>query len=131
MIRILTVILLFISISSFGQKRVRYAKARELNVGLVEGTKINWDTLKEPVHFFIEVSDSGAVINSGRKQTYRFLELLRKDDSVTKYYCIDEEQKNCVIWMFSFKNSPSWFSIGAEYADVAWYYNCDILKDKK
>lgn len=105
-------------------KTNKVCRANDLNVGLIVDNKFIWDTLKQPVHFNIYMGDSILVINSARTQIYKRLSVLLKTDDLIKWYCLDEENKNCVLWIYTYKQYNNNVTILSEYEDVAWFYDC-------
>jgi hypothetical protein len=108
----------------------KYCRAYNLNVALVTDNQFIWDTLKQPVHFNIDIDDSVVIVNSARKQIYKKVKNLpTKDPDVIKWYFIDEENKNGVLWFIKL-NKEKEVSILSEYDDIAWFYVCGQILNR-
>ena len=82
-----------------------------------------WQPLKVSVKYYISDTKITLTLFTAEVQYYTFKEVLNdntvKGISITKYYCIDKDGRNCNIYV---KSSKTLYYIYIEYSDLQLAY---------
>lgn len=123
---LITLVLVFTTIISFGQDKPFYMRAETFQLGskTSSGNVIWDDTTIKSCDILIKLEEKEAVIYSNTKQIYHVISYDGKEDNISRWYCSDDKGRTCNIYLSSIKNHSGKLGLIVEFSDYLWSYIC-------